>query len=124
MEELGEVSDAMVRMYSYRTDNFVKGEPRQRQLRLESQIADVFARLFSLVGAIGIHKRELTDFEKWLGSTVGEEEPVLLSRIIWKRYGSDVLQSFYCPFCEQANCSCPLVFVPATHPLNELKALL
>lgn len=34
MEELGEASDAMVRMYSYSLENFVRGEPRQRQLRL------------------------------------------------------------------------------------------
>ena len=39
----------MVRMYSYKQDDFLKGEPRQRQLRLESQIADVFSWLFALV---------------------------------------------------------------------------
>jgi hypothetical protein len=45
MEELGEVSDAMVRMYSYKAE-IRHGEPSRRQLRLESQLADLFSWLF------------------------------------------------------------------------------
>jgi NTP pyrophosphatase (non-canonical NTP hydrolase) len=49
MEELGEVSDAMVRMYSYVQKTFVAGEPNWRQFKLEAQLADVFSWLFSLI---------------------------------------------------------------------------
>ena len=48
LEELGEVSDAMVRMYSYRNDNFSLGEPNWRRARLEDQIADAFSGFLRL----------------------------------------------------------------------------
>ncbi len=125
MEELGEASDAMVRMYSYRGDDFLKGEPRQRQLRLESQIADVFSWLFALVEGISLSRDELPEYEKWRSeSGVVSSEAVRLSEIIWRRYGSDAQRSFYCPFCKHAACSCPLIFVPATRSVEEFKTLL
>lgn len=124
MEELGEVSDAMIRMYSYTAREFLKGEPHQRQLRLESQIADVFSWLFALVEAMNLNTRELFEREQWRlqPSAVGER-PIRLSEIIWRRYGSTERHSFYCPFCKNAVCSCPLIFVPATRGMEELKAL-
>lgn len=125
LEELGEASDAMVRMYSYRQDDFLKGEPRQRQLRLESQIADIFSWLFTLVEGVSLFRRELPEYEKWRSeSGIVDSEIIHLSEIIWRRYGSDELCSFYCPFCAHAECSCPLIFVPATRSMEELKALL
>lgn len=125
MEELGEASDAMVRMYSYREDQFVKGEPRQRRLRLESQIADVFSWLFSLVEFLSMHKQALAEFEEWrLKSGVAGNAAVFLSNIIWARYGSNKLHSLHCPFCGNAVCTCPLIFVPATRSVEEWKALL
>jgi NTP pyrophosphatase (non-canonical NTP hydrolase) len=102
MEELGEVSDAMVRMYSYTKRDLRQGEPNWRQLRLESQIADVFSWLFALV--IKLNKQP--EFRS--------ARPVTLSEIIWHRYGSDRFKSFRCPFCDGRVCSCALVFVPAT----------
>jgi NTP pyrophosphatase (non-canonical NTP hydrolase) len=124
MEELGEASDAMVRMYSYSRENFVKGEPRQRQLRLESQIADVFSWLFALVETMNLLRVEIAGGHRCRSeSDAVVREDIRLSEIIWRRYGSDELQSFYCPFCKQAACSCPLIFVPATRSIDELKAL-
>jgi hypothetical protein len=125
MEELGEASDAMVRMYSYRQDDFLKGEPRQRQLRLESQIADVFSRFFALVERMSLFSGELPGYARWRSeSGIVSGETILLSEIIWRRYGSDELHSFYCPFCGHAACTCPLIFVPATRSMEEFKALL
>ncbi|MGB6248880.1 MAG: hypothetical protein WBF54_07190 [Terriglobales bacterium] len=125
MEELGEASDAMVRMYSYKQDDFLKGEPRQRQLRLESQIADVFSWLFALVERMSLSDRELFGPPEWRPeSGIVRGETTHLSEIIWGRYGSDKLHSFYCPFCAHAACTCPLVFVPATRSMEEYEALL
>jgi NTP pyrophosphatase (non-canonical NTP hydrolase) len=125
MEELGEASDAMVRMYSYREDNFLKGEPRQRQLRLESQIADVFSWLFALVEIFGLLSHEISEYDRWRSeSTAATPGPIRLSEIIWRRYGSDEQRSFYCPSCEHATCSCPLIFVPPTRSVEEFKTLL
>ncbi len=107
MEELGEASDAMVRMYSYTKNDFRAGEPNWRQLRLESQIADVFSWLYGLVVKLSAQ------------AEFNSVEPVTLSQVIWRRYGSDRLQSFRCPACDNSVCSCPLVFVPATRPMKE-----
>ena len=107
LEELGEALDAMIRMSSYRNEDFVKGEPDHRQLRLEAQVADVFSWLFAVVQKID----SIT------------QAPVRLSEIIWSRYGCEDLYLFWCPFCERAACACPLTFVPATRPVEELKAL-
>lgn len=101
LEELGEVSDALVRMYSFTKKDFRSGEPNWRQARLEGQIADVFSWLYALV-------QKLNDVK-----------PITLSGIIWRRYGSDSLQSFRCPICAKPVCSCPLIFVPATRPTQE-----
>src|SRR5438876_1021941 len=49
MEELGEASNAMIRMYSYKEETFRFGEPNWRQTNLELQLADVFSWLFLLV---------------------------------------------------------------------------
>jgi NTP pyrophosphatase (non-canonical NTP hydrolase) len=121
MEELGEVSDALVRMYSYTKKDFRYGEPNWRQLRLEAQIADVFSWLFALVeklnelsaGRVG-EKRTRTRAKP------ATAKPITLSEIIWERYGSEGLHSFCCPACRSSVCSCPLVFVPATRPKHEL----
>jgi NTP pyrophosphatase (non-canonical NTP hydrolase) len=107
MEELGEVSDAMVRMYSYTKKDFRRGEPNWRQLRLESQLADVFSWLFALILKINA------------GNEFSSVVPITLAEIIWRRYGSNRLRSFRCPCCDKKVCSCPLIFVPATRSTKE-----
>jgi len=109
LEELGEVSDAMVRMYSYTEGNFRRGEPNWRLARLEGQIADVFSWLFALV-------EKLNDAE----AVAPDGTRIRLSEIIWQRYGSERLRSFRCPVCNQGVCTCRLVFVPATRPIQDL----
>ena len=49
--------------------------------------------------------------------------PIRLSDIIWRRYGSDDLHSFYCPSCEDAVVNCPLIFVPMTRSAQEFNSL-
>lgn len=115
MEELGEVSDAIVRTYTYREENFVTGEPYRRQLRLESQLADAFSWLFALVEKLEVLRKDR------LFVAAG---PIRLSQLIWERYGSDDLGSFWCPFCKKVDCSCPLLFVPTRRSVRELQSLL
>ena len=108
MEELGEVSDAMVRMYSYRKNDFRTGEPNWRQARLEAQIADVFSWLFALSEKLNELKRSRHNAR--LGTEEGDMsagQRITLSGIIWLRYGSERLGSFRCPSCDKRTCSCP-----------------
>ena len=124
LEELGEASDAMIRMSSYRNEDFVKGEPDYRQLRLEAQVADVFSWLFTVVTKIDSIGKAGLDHERY-GSNVEAvaPRPMRLSEIIWRRYGCNDLHSFWCPFCKRAACTCPLLFVPATRPVEDMRAL-
>jgi NTP pyrophosphatase (non-canonical NTP hydrolase) len=114
MEELGEVSDAMIRMYTYRKDTFIHGEPNWRQSSLEAQIADVFSRLFGLVEKLNRVKIKIQS------GVVQPYIPVRLSTIIWERYGSDSEGAFHCPFCACVVCSCGIILVPATRPIEDL----
>jgi NTP pyrophosphatase (non-canonical NTP hydrolase) len=121
LEELGEVSDAMVRMYSYTKKGFRTGEPNWRQARLEGQIADVFSWLFALVEKLNQPKLIRPETERVHAKAKSlPTGRVMLSGTIWRRYGSDRLNSFWCPVCRSVVCSCPLIFVPATRPLKDL----
>jgi NTP pyrophosphatase (non-canonical NTP hydrolase) len=121
LEEMGEASDAMVRMYTYKKDKLFQEEVARRQLRLESEIADLFSWLFALVEKINIVNRKGIAYEQWRTETKSRSvHPIYLSQIIWRRYGSDKHRSFHCPFCGSVVCSCKLVFVPATGSIEGL----
>lgn len=124
LEELGEASDAMIRMSSYKTADFIGGEPDYRQLRLEAQVADVFSWLFAFVEKIDSIKSQGLDYDRQRSKAVAVvAAPVRLSEIIWGRYGCEDLRSFWCPFCKRIGCGCPLIFVPATRSVQDLKML-
>ena len=112
MEELGETSDAMIRMYSYKETNFRLGEPNWRQLNLEAQLADVFSWLFALVEKL---EQERGDREEQRST-----ESIRLSKIIWDHYGSDDLHTFYCATCKNTLCTCSIILVPNTRPIEDL----
>jgi len=121
MEELGEASDAMIRMYSYKRENFLDGEPYRRQSNLEAQLADVFSWLFALVGKLdSLKENELKRKGPRSDGSSKPSQPVRLSEIIWDRYGSEEKHSFYCQSCKGAVCTCPIILVPATRPGAEL----
>jgi hypothetical protein len=125
MEELGEASDAMIRMYSYKKDDFVPAEPIQRQFRLEAQLADAFSQLFAIVEKINQIATQCCEFSRVLSKgSAPVLQPIRLSAILWDRYGCDDLKSFWCPFCKKISCKCELVFVPATRPVKEFLQLL
>lgn len=111
MEELGEVADAMIRMYTYKEETFRLGEPNWRQMNLESQLADVFSCCFALA-------EKLDRFQA--KGVPGRTQR--LSGIIWRRYGSDDLRSFFCPFCKSIVCCCPIILVPPIRTTGELLA--
>ncbi len=121
MEELGEVSDAMIRMYTYSEKKFDNGEPNRRQANLEREIADVFSWLFSLVEKLDLleqkaHANTILDPK----ITPAHTASVRLSGIIWQRYGSDAPESFRCWKCKAHECRCQIILVPATRPAEEL----
>lgn len=120
MEELGEVSDAMIRMYTYSHRNFIDREPNWRQSDLECELADVFSWLFAFVEKLDLLKRAQENRNHSPKPIDLPVEPIRLSRIIWKRYGSDTLKSFCCWKCGNRKCNCEIILVPGTHPAETL----
>jgi NTP pyrophosphatase (non-canonical NTP hydrolase) len=108
LEEMGEVSDALVRTYSYSEKGFTAGEPSWRKFRLEEELCDVLSRLFGLAEVLG---------------RVSERDS-RLSGIIWRRYGSDKVGNFVCWKCKEPQCTCPIIIVPMDRSVSDLQALI
>jgi NTP pyrophosphatase (non-canonical NTP hydrolase) len=112
LEEVGEVSDAIVRMYSY-TEAF-NGQPRWNQIWLEEEIADVFSWLLTLVNSLQMMPDIAKEFVNYLelgrASKIFEEK-IMLSTIIWQRYGNNRKHIWWCPSCEKQRCICDLKWV-------------
>lgn len=118
LEEVGEVSDALIRLYSY--DLSKNPDPAQfynsRRLHLESEIADVVSWIF----AVSIKVKLLYGVYDKLPSRVGpgpfQEPPpsrapqVNLANIVWNQYGDKNNGLLYCPTCGKAQCNCRLRF--------------
>lgn len=125
LEEMGEASDALIRMYTYKDSNFVVGEPRWRQIQLEDQLSDVSSWMFALAAKLDLLRRGEVGRTKWLkGEEKSQGERLLLSQIIWRRYGSDELETFACWSCRMPSCSCKIVLVPPDRSVDELLGLI
>jgi NTP pyrophosphatase (non-canonical NTP hydrolase) len=123
LEEMGEVSDAMVRMYTYSKKNFVLGEPSWRQVWLEDELADVSSWLFTLVEKLDTVRQTANEYDVWRFGTGFRDKRITLSQIIWKRYGSDDLKDFICPHppAQQRVCTCPLILVPVDRSVKDVQ---
>jgi NTP pyrophosphatase (non-canonical NTP hydrolase) len=113
LEEMGEVSNALARMYSYSEKSFVANEPLWRQFQLEEELSDVLSRLFAIAHALSFESTRAQNGAK-----------TLLSQIIWRRYGSDKDQRFTCWKCKEPSCSCPIIMVPLDRSVDELRGLI
>lgn len=113
LEEMGEVSDAIVRMYTYTEKRpFALDELSWRQTWLEEEIADVSSWLFALVNKLDFIRVTADEYDKWRYKDAHvPRESIQLSRIIWTRYGSDDLTAFYCQKCKKNECECPIHLV-------------
>lgn len=124
LEEVGEVSNAVVRSYTYVGEELKAGEPYSRQRFLESEIADVSSWIFALVNCLELVPEIAKELEKFVfGETVLRDEKITLSRIIWKRYAWP-RNSWYCPHvCESPKCKCPIHLINDEERLNKFKEL-
>lgn len=117
LEEVGEVSNSMVRMYTYKTGrggNFRKNEPKWRQVWLEEEIADVASWLFTLLNHLRFVPEIANAFQKYVfqgAKPIQFDEDIKLSRIIWNRYGNEGIGEFMCPHCKKQICRCPILLI-------------
>jgi hypothetical protein len=109
LEEMGEVSDALVRMYTYLETDSIERELVARQIRLEDELADVLSWLFGLVERLSSNQTHLA-----------EGKTVQLSTILWGKYGSDELGSFWCRHCRSIICECPVRLIQREEEVKHL----
>jgi NTP pyrophosphatase (non-canonical NTP hydrolase) len=122
LEEVGEVSNAMLRTYTYDKEKFQAGEPAWRQIALENEIADVSSWLFTLINHLELMPEIARAFQKFVfKDIVIPDKKIMLSGIIWRRYGSDDLDSLYCPhICKKPVCKCPIWLVQDKKSLTKI----
>jgi NTP pyrophosphatase (non-canonical NTP hydrolase) len=116
LTQMGEVSDGMVRMYTYKPDEFVAPIPSWRRERLEDELGDLFRWLFLIVAKLNsLISSSSHDLPR------SAPEPLRLSWILWDRYGSSTSQGqLHCPFCGEPTCTCRHIFVPGNASAAEL----
>lgn len=120
LEEMGEVSDGLIRMYAYRTDEVIEDEIGIRQLRLEDELADVLSWLLGLVDRLGLQdQKRSTEYTSESPRELPESR-MLLSQILWARYGSNEKGSFWCRYCQKVVCECPIVLLQRKEQVQEL----
>jgi len=108
LEEMGEVSDGLIRMYTYSKKDHVEKEIFARQIRLEDELADTLSWIFSLLECLG------------KGNASGES--ILMSAILWAQYGSNDKRCLFCRHCGDPVCSCPVRLISDREDVAELRS--
>jgi len=124
LEEVGEVSDSMARMYTYGKEDFKDGEPTWRRIGLENEIADVTSWMFALINHLELMPEIVREFQKFMFKSIvmRDTPPITLSGIIWSRYGDENRRSLYCPhICKKQVCECPILLVKDKDSLAKMK---
>ncbi|KAA6457851.1 hypothetical protein DYQ86_20995 [Acidobacteria bacterium AB60] len=103
LEEMGEVADGMIRMYTFLEKDLgnLQTELYARQRRLDDELADVFSWLLTLVGKLDLMDND-TDLSRGYA---------LLSQILWDQYGNDEKEAFECRHCNSRTCKCDIVIL-------------
>jgi NTP pyrophosphatase (non-canonical NTP hydrolase) len=117
LEEVGEVSNAIIRLYSYNLSK--TPDPARfylkRRLHLESEIADVVSWIF----AVSIKVKLLYQvYDKLPGVGLGPFQTpptprapqISLANILWNQYGDRNNGLLHCPTCGKPQCDCKLRF--------------
>lgn len=118
LEEIGEISDALLRLYSYDLDKTPDPVEHclQRRRSLEGEIADAVSWIF----AVSIRVKRLYEIYDKLPDRLGHG-PLPLSppprasminfvNILWNQYGDKNTGFLYCPTCGKSRCGCKLRF--------------
>jgi NTP pyrophosphatase (non-canonical NTP hydrolase) len=120
IEEMGEVSDGLIRMYDYREGDLVENLIGARQIRLEDELADVLSWLFGFVERLSIEDRLKSQA---IPSTTRQEassDRLLLSQILWTKYGSEEKRTFWCRHCKNVACNCQILLIQSKQQVEDL----
>jgi NTP pyrophosphatase (non-canonical NTP hydrolase) len=120
IEEMGEVSDRLIRMYDYREGDLVENLIGPRQVRLEDELADVLSWQFGLVERLGMERRIRTRDYSSTSSQESSNDRLFLSQILWAKYGSDEERGFWCRHCKKLICECHILLIQSREQVEDL----
>ena len=131
LEEVGEVSNALIRLYTYTESS--TSQPSELYLQrvgnLESELADVISWIF----AVCLKVKYLCQAYDELAGTA-PKPPVIPSlpslsqgvnfwEILWRRYGLLDGKSLWCPVCRNVICKCEVDFATSREKQQEMGLL-
>jgi NTP pyrophosphatase (non-canonical NTP hydrolase) len=126
LEEMGEVSDGLIRMYTYLEKHLalIADEVAARQIRLEDELADVLSWLLGLVVRLNVEGQSQPQESLSTVPAAISNSRLLLSQILWARYGSDEKRGFRCWSCEDVICSCLIRPIRTESEVEDLRSKL
>jgi NTP pyrophosphatase (non-canonical NTP hydrolase) len=124
LEEMGETSDGLIRMYTYSSKDSIEDEFPLRQVRLEDELADVLSWLFGLVERLDLEIRNLSQEGRSFSSPTFSTGRLLLSQILGARYGGDEGRVLRCIHCKLAPCRCEVRLLQSEEDVEDLLAKL
>ena len=118
LEEVGEVSDALIRVYTYKKDSNLppSEEYPQRIANLESELADVVSWIFAVCLKVKYLCHAYDELVKAAYLQPVVPSPGAISpginfwEILFRRYGLPDGKSLWCPICRNKICECQVVF--------------
>ena len=116
LEEVGEVADALLQIYTYRDvslNDIALEELDWRLSQLEDEIADVTSWVFALVIKLEQVYEDFREFMKgWYEEPGAAIVPKTdLGTILWRSYGSSDHNAIWCKHCKSLECECRLTFL-------------
>lgn len=125
LEEIGEVSEALSSLYTYKKDKYARYKNYLRKRRdLENEIADVFSWIFALANKL----RDIFSLPDRYFKKIVPDAPLkfrfrrylTLSQIIWETYGNKEHGVLGCRDCKKLVCGCPIYLVNSEEKVNSL----
>ncbi len=132
LEEVGEVGDALLNLYTFhkmKVSEISTEELGWRMTELEDEIADVFSWVFALVIKLDgdrVNVRSFLTKFRPLPKLELLERPIHLSEIIWWTYGSPEHEKLWCKHCRETGgdpCKCPITFLTKPEDIATIAAL-
>jgi len=124
LEEMGEVSDGLIRMYTYSGRDSIEEEIFPRRARLEDELADVLSWLFGIVECLELRKRSQPNDGLLTDVPAASTVRLRLSQILWARYGSDEKHTIRCFHCGAEQCVCDIQLIQSKEQVEDLLAKL
>ena len=107
-------------MYDYREGDPVEELIGARQIRLEDELADVFSWLFGLAERLTLQASVQAEGGSPTRLEKTSNSRLLLSQILWAKYGSEEERAFWCRHCKKKACACRILLIQSKQQVEDL----